>query len=189
MIFMKAIEILVDEHDYILKMIEVAEKILQTDDYTTVNINHVEKIVDFIKNFADKYHHLKEEDILFMEMEKFGMPRDGGPIGMMLHEHNLGRDYIKSAEVGIELFKQGDIGAFIQIQENLLNYGTLLTQHIGKENNILYPMAERMLPGGIGDDMTSQFEQINVNTPNNEYHDKYIKMVEELSGIYLETAP
>ena len=182
---MKAIDILVDEHDYILRMIEIAERILQTDDYTTVDINHVEKIVDFIKNFADKYHHLKEEDILFIEMEKFGMSREGGPIGMMVHEHNIGRDYIKHAEVGLELFKQGDIGAFAQIQENLLNYGELLTQHIGKENNILYPMAERMLPDNVDDDMTNQFELINVNTPENEYHDKYLKMVDELSEIYL----
>lgn len=182
---MKAIEILVDEHDYILKIIEISEKILNTDDYLTVNISHVESIVDFIKNFADKYHHLKEEDILFIEMEKFGMPRQGGPIGVMLHEHDEGRDYVKNAEVGIELFKQGDIGAFVQIQENLLNYGALLTQHIGKENNILYPMAERLLPDHIGDDMTNQFELINVNTPQNEYHDKYIKMVDEFSRIYL----
>lgn len=182
---MKAIEILVDEHDYILKMIEIAQRILQTDDYTTVDINHVDKIVDFIKNFADKYHHLKEEDILFVEMQKFGMPRDGGPIGMMLHEHNLGRDYIKHVEVGLKLFKQGDIGAFAQIQENLLNYGELLTQHIGKENNILYPMAERILPDNVDNDMTNQFELINVNAPQNEYHDKYIKMVDELSEIYL----
>ena len=183
---MKAIEILVDEHDYILTMIEVAERILATDDYTTLDLNHVDKIVDFIKNFADKYHHLKEEDILFVEMGKYGMPRDGGPIGVMLHEHDEGRSYIKSAELGIELFKKGDIGAFIQIQNNLLSYCQLLTQHIGKENNILYPMAERMLPETIVNDIRSQFEQINESTPQNEYHDKYIRMVDEFSKIYLE---
>lgn len=182
---MKAIEILVDEHDYILKMIEISEKILQTNDYETVDLNHVESIVDFIKNFADKYHHLKEEDILFIEMEKHGMPRNGGPIAVMLHDHNEGRDYIKQVELGIELFKQGDIGAFIQIQENLLNYCQLLTQHIAKENNVLYPMAERMLAHNVGQNMTEQFENINQSTPQNEYYDKYIRMVEDFSGIYL----
>jgi len=186
---MKAIDILVDEHDYILKMISIAEEILQTDDYLTVDINHVESIVDFVKNFADKCHHLKEEDILFMEMEKSGMSREDGPIAVMLNEHNEGRVFIKQAQTGIELFKQGYISSFLQIQENLLNYCQLLTQHIGKENNILYPMAERILPVNVGQDMTTQFEHINVSTPQNEYHDKYIKMVEELGEIYLEKAP
>ena len=74
---MKAIEILVKEHDSILKVIEITQTILNTNDPAKVNLNHVDSIIDFIKNFADKYHHLKEEDVLFMEMEKHGMPREG----------------------------------------------------------------------------------------------------------------
>lgn len=182
---MKAIDILVDEHDYILAMIAISEKILETDDYKTVDLNHVESIIDFIKNFADKYHHLKEEDILFVEMEKMGMPRNGGPIAVMLHDHDEGREYIKHVTAGIQQMKEGDSGAFEQVKENLLNYCALLTQHIGKENNVLYPMAERMLPTSVEESMNTQFEKINQTTPQNEYHDKYIKMVETLSEIYL----
>lgn len=76
---MLAIDILVKEHDSILKVIEITQTILNTNDKSTVKLDHVEQIIDFIKNFADKYHHLKEEDVLFMEMEKHGMPREGGP--------------------------------------------------------------------------------------------------------------
>lgn len=182
---MKAIKILVDEHDYILKMIAITENILKSNDSSTVDLNHVESIVDFIKNFADKYHHLKEEDNLFVKMEEFGMPREGGPIGVMINEHNQGRHYIKLAEAGIEGLKKGDTSAYHQIQDNLLNYCELLIQHIGKENNVLYPMAERIFPTNVDTEMTSQFETINTNTPQNEYYDKYIKMVVQLSSIYL----
>jgi len=181
---MKAIEILVKEHDSILKVIEITQKMLNTNDPSKVNLNHIDSIIDFIKNFADKYHHLKEEDVLFMEMEKHGMPREGGPIDVMLHEHDEGRKYIKQAVEAIEQLKAGNTTAFQAIKDNLLNYCTLLTNHIYKENNILYPMAERLLPAGIQSAMSVDFEQANATTNGNEYHDKYLKLVDELSKIY-----
>ena len=92
---MSAIKILVGEHDVILRMIDVTRRLFA--DTTTVNIGHVEQILDFIKNFADKYHHLKEEDVLFVEMEHHGMSRQSGPVGVMLHEHEQGRAYVKHA--------------------------------------------------------------------------------------------
>lgn len=183
---MKAIEILVGEHDSILKMIEITTIILKKEDKTEINIDQIEDIIDFIKNFADKYHHLKEEDVLFMEMEKHGMSRDGGPIAVMLHEHDEGRKYIKQAVEAIEQLKLGDDKAFEQLKENLLNYCTLLTNHIGKENNILYPMAERLLPANVKSAMTEKFEETNLTTINNEYFDKYLKLVDELSAVYLK---
>ena len=181
---MKAIEILVKEHDSILRMIDVTQHLLS--DKSTVNIDHVEQIIDFVKNFADKYHHLKEEDVLFMELEKHGMLREGGPVGVMLSEHDEGRNYIKLASKAVAEYKQGNTNALTDIESNLLNFCTLLTNHIAKENNILYPMAERMLPGIVLDTMSQDFEEANLATTNNEYHDKYLKMVDELSSIYLK---
>jgi len=183
---MNAIEILVKEHDSILKMIEITQTILNSDDESKINLNHLEKIIDFVKNFADKYHHLKEEDVLFMEMEKHGMPREGGPIGVMLHEHDQGRAYIKLVEEGISKLKLGDSLAFKQVKDNLLNYCELLTTHIYKENNILYPMALRFLPSEIMEKMTIDFNEANLSTPNNEYSDKYLQLVNELSTRYLK---
>ena len=175
---MKAINMLVIEHDHILKMIAVTRQLLANK--TTLNIDHVEQIVDFIKNFADKYHHLKEEDVLFMELEKHGMPREGGPVGVMLSEHDEGRNYIKLASKAVAEYKQGNTNALTDIESNLLNFCTLLTNHIAKE------MAERMLPGIVLDTMSQDFEEANLATTNNEYHDKYLKMVDELSSIYLK---
>lgn len=181
---MKAIDILVKEHDSILKMIDVTRKLLA--DKSAVNIDHVEQIIDFVRNFADKYHHLKEEDVLFMELEKHGMPREGGPVGVMLSEHDEGRNYIKQAAKAVTEYKEGNTDALTDIESNLLNFCTLLTNHIAKENNILYPMAERMLPGSILETMSLDFEEANLATANNEYHDKYLKMVDELNNIYLK---
>jgi hemerythrin-like domain-containing protein len=184
---MKAIEILVNEHVSILKMIEITKTMLNNTDTTSeINIEHVEKVIDFIKNFADKYHHLKEEDILFMEMERHGMPRENGPIGVMLIEHDQGRAYIKQAIEAIDKFKLGDISSLPQIRKNLLNYCSLLTDHIYKEDHILYPMAENFIPENILKTMAEDFEESNTTTMNNEYFDKYLKLVDEFSLIYLK---
>ena len=182
---MNAIDILVKEHDSILKMIDVTRSIL-AGNKTDMNIEHVEKVIDFIKNFADKYHHLKEEDVLFIEMEKHGMSREFGPIAVMLADHDEGRGYIQLAVEGIEKLKNGEDAAYDQIKHNLLNYCELLSGHIAKENNILYPMAEQMLPATVGLQMSTSFEETNASTINNEYFDKYLKLVDEMSAIYLK---
>jgi hemerythrin-like domain-containing protein len=121
-----------------------------------------------------------------MELEKHGMPREGGPVGVMLSEHDEGRNYIKQAIDAVTEYKQGNADALIDIESNLLNFCTLLTNHIYKEDNILYPMAERMLPVSILETMSLDFEEANLATTNNEYHDKYLKMLDELSSIYLK---
>ena len=182
---MTAIEILVKEHDSILQMIEITQTILNKNDETKVNLQHVEEIIDFVQNFADKYHHLKEEDVLFMEMEKHGMSTESGPIAVMLSEHDKGRIFIKQALDAVGRLKFGDNRAFEELKLNLLNYCVLLTNHIAKENNILYPMAQRILPSNVVLAMTKQFETTNSSTVENEYFDKYLKRVDELSAIYL----
>lgn len=183
---MEAIEILVKEHDSILKVIEITEKILGNNNSRDVNINHVENIIDFIQNFADKYHHLKEEDVLFMEMGRNGMSKESGPISVMLAEHNEGRNYVQNALKAVEKYKAGDADSFEQIKDQLLNYCELLTNHIYKENNILYPMAERLLPDNLKVEIAEEFENSQKSTLNNEYFDKYMKLVEDYSELYLK---
>ncbi|MFZ4583384.1 MAG: hemerythrin domain-containing protein, partial [Paludibacter sp.] len=95
-------------------------------------------------------------------------------------------NYIKLAAKAVAEYKQGNTAALTEIESNLLNFCILLINHIAKENNILYPMAERMLPESVLDSMSLDFVEANLATTNNEYHDKYLKMVDELSSIYLK---
>lgn len=182
---MNAIELLVNEHDSILKMIQVTKTMLDSSRNTPLRVDHLEQVVDFIKNFADKYHHLKEEDVLFVEMESHGMSRENGPIAVMLHEHNQGRAYIAKAVEAIELYKTGDQTSLEVIKVNLLNYCDLLTNHINKENTILYPMAERILPKQLVESMSRDFESSIATTQNNEYVEVYLKRVDEFVRLYL----
>jgi hemerythrin-like domain-containing protein len=103
----------------------------------------------------------------------------------MLHEHNQGRDYIRNASESLALYEAGDVTAVADLRFNLLSYAELLTNHIQKENRILYPMAEKLLPVQVIDTMTQNFVLANATTLNNEYNEKYLKMVTKLSLKYL----
>ena len=98
----------------------------------------IKRFLDFTKNFSEP-HHKKEEDVLFPALEKKGMPNEGGPIGMMLFEHNTKRDYIKKMEKGLE---ENDAAS---IKTNSQAVISLMREHIFKEDNILYPCAKDFL--------------------------------------------
>jgi len=92
-------------------------------------------IIDFFRTFVDKCHHGKEEQHLFPALERHGVPRDGGPLGVMLLEHEHGRALLRAMSQG------GDRA----VAEAIGGYVTLLRAHIDKENGVLFPMSEQIL--------------------------------------------
>lgn len=112
------------------------------------------KAVDFIKNYADKFHHAKEEDILFCELNKDGVLEHCNPIGQMLHEHDLGRGFVKGMTEALE---SGDKKKLV---ESARGYGELLQEHIFKEDNILYPMADEALDEIVQTKILEKFAKI-----------------------------
>jgi len=110
---MKATEELRKEHSAIEVMLGILEEIsARLESGAKVDPDHLERILEFIRIFADKCHHGKEEDFLFPAMEKAGIPREGGgPIGCMLSEHDMGRERVKGMTEALARFRGGDSGA------------------------------------------------------------------------------
>src|SRR5512145_466392 len=104
------------------------------------------RFLTFIRDYADTLHHGKEEQILFVAMIEAGFPREGGPIAVMLQEHDIGREYVATllglAGTRIEWTPEDRE----EIQLAARSYAELLRAHIRKEDEILYPMAEQRLP-------------------------------------------
>src|SRR3990170_3451804 len=134
---MVATEALKNDHrliEKVLHVLEVASK--KIDQGGEVPVDVLKKATDFIRNFADSSHHGKEENILFKSMEEKGFPREGGPIGVMLMEHDEGRRYVRGLVEGIEKYAAGDTDAKKSIAENARNFAGLLAPHIQKEKKI-----------------------------------------------------
>jgi hemerythrin-like domain-containing protein len=146
----------------------------------TVPAAELTDILDFLKIFADKCHHGKEEDILFPALEAAGMPREGGPIGVMLHEHTLGRGLIRDMDAALA----GSAGprAFVA---PALDYIELLTQHIAKENNVLFPMAERLLGAPALTAMHEAFERLEEERIGPGRHEAFHRLLDALAAEYL----
>lgn len=167
---------LVDEHKLILRMIALLERNApRTAVGTYSNWQFYLDGVDFIRNFADRFHHAKEEDVLFEALVTNGMPRQNSPIAAMLMEHDQGRAYVKAVETAAGQALSGTPGQGGIIAENALAYAELLRGHIAKEDDILYPLAERVIPDTMRDaiiagytaaeaktaaDFTARYEQL-----------------------------
>ena len=174
---MKASEILSEEHKNILIMLEVLKKKaigLQNENPATPE--ELMKLIDFLRFYADAYHHGKEEDILFPKYEEAGVPARPGPIGVMLDEHVLNRTYIKGMIEAVEGMKSGK-DSRIKFIQNAQNYYEVLQNHIHKEDNILYPM---------GDSHLSENEQAQLSEKFNEFEEKRNDHVPKLKEV-LET--
>jgi len=170
-------KVMVDEHKLILRMITLVEKntgLLEQGKFR--NWQFYLDAVDFIRNYADRFHHAKEEDVLFVELIKNGMPEKQSPIEAMHMEHDQGRAFVRAIEEAAQKALDGETGQAAIIAENAKGYAALLRGHIEKEDDILYPLAERVLPEEVRARMLDAYAQAEAKTP--ELEEKYLKLVE-----------
>jgi hemerythrin-like domain-containing protein len=182
---MKPTEILVTEHDAVLLALEILNKIANRLAGGAVDAHgDLDQLIDFFRGFVDRCHHGKEEDVLFPELEKRGVPREGGPIGVMLAEHDTGRRYVREISEALARLRGGDGSAAGDIQKNSSGYRDLLREHIDKENNVLYPMADRLLSKLDAAKMMERFEEIERDRVGVGKHEAYHDMLHRLKKIY-----
>ncbi len=170
-----------EDHVHILRLIDVMEHITS---HGVSDIDHIETIVEIIKNFADGLHHAKEENLFFPFLATKGFSPQQGPVAVMLHEHVLGRNYVKGISDNIESLKKGDKSALKGIHLNMNGYAELLRNHIGKENNILFRMADKVLSEAENNQLLYRFGEAEKDHPSSAGPKEYIKMIEDLTSFY-----
>jgi len=144
-----------NDHVHILRLIEVME---QLSTLQQPNVDHLEEVIYLIKNFADVFHHAKEENMFFPFLIEKGFSANQGPVAVMLSEHVEGRNFVKGIESNILLYKKGSDYSLLAIKENMMGYINLLRNHIAKENNVLFPMASRILTPDDNDSLLKRFK-------------------------------
>lgn len=179
----KTTAMLVEEHHIILKALDCLEKLAEEAQTQKKLVkNKAESLLDFIRNFADHCHHGKEEDILFGIMEDSGIPREGGPIGCMLSEHEMGRNLVKAMSSALENATQGDDVALKTFCEAADHFILLLRGHITKENNVLFMLAEQAIPEPQKQKIQEAFALF--NQQHQSCYRRYFAMIKELCEHY-----
>ena len=137
--------VLRDEHQRILDVADALEGLLADPD--GADFRRLEKCIRFIRLFADACHHGKEEDLLFPALQEQGLPRDSGPIAVMLHEHRLGRRFASTMADNVDAARAGDTEAWSRLERAGRDYVGLIRGHILKEDNVLFGMADQLVAG------------------------------------------
>ena len=184
---MEATDILMEEHrviERVLAALETAASRLRSGEAISPAI--FLQAAEFIKGFADGCHHKKEEGVLFPAMRAVGVTGEGGPIGVMLAEHHEGRELTSSMRAAAERLASGDADARAELARSALNYVALLRQHITKEENVLFPMAEQVLKGPAQVEVSEAFERVEREETGEGVHERFLELATSIERLVAE---
>ena len=154
------IQMLVHEHEVITKVVAGLGKIAQDlNSGSRVDPDTLKAIVRFMREFADRCHHAKEEDLLFPAMERKGVPESGCPLGGLRHEHAQGRALVTTLSDAVDRYAADGARDGREIVEIAGKIDALYTNHIWKENEMVFPMAARLFSDTEQDRLYEQFEK------------------------------
>lgn len=175
----KATQDLRKEHDAVLYVLQLMDKMmLQDSKESDVMLLYYDEVLYFLKTFVDKCHHGKEENFLFKELHSKGIQNDGGPIGVMLQEHALGRSYIAQMS---ETLEAKNVDGFNGVAAN---YCDLLRNHIEKEDRILFTLADQMIDEAGQEQLFEEFEQFEENVIGNGLHEKLHTRIDKWADVF-----
>lgn len=174
------------EHELVLLVVEAAEREAESLRVGEVHPASIEQIVEFTRGFTDGCHHAKEEQVLFPWLRQKpltpGIPASPSDMVMvMLSEHETGRQAIRTIVENLPAVAI-DEQARASVAENLALYAQLLRVHIKKENDVLFPLADRLLDEEEGQRMAAEFERVEEERAGGVTHEQYRRLAEELAS-------
>jgi hemerythrin-like domain-containing protein len=182
---MNCTEELVEEHKPIKTMLWVLSEICsKLEAREQVEPEKLEKMVEFIRMFADKCHHGKEEDVLFPVMSELHDPVADKLVSILLKEHVKGRSYVAKMAKSIESYKNGRDASTKTIAKNGRSYVTLLTGHIPKEDNVTFPLANAMVSEIKQKKILEDYKRIEKERIGEGGHERLLGILEELKCVY-----
>jgi len=174
-----ATEILKSEHDVILVVLDCLEKIAgDASAGGGLDVLSAQEVIEVLGTFADRCHHGKEEGALFPMLVAKGLPRDVGPVAVMLGEHEQGRAEI----AGMRAALADGPAATERFVAHARGYVELLRDHIAKENGVLFPMADGMLDAGEQAELLAAFEHVETDDLGSGVHERLLALVDRLAA-------
>lgn len=183
---MDGIVLMVDEHKNIKRMLKIIRKAsIGIINGKEIDYKDFEMMIDFVRNYADKHHHGKEEQFLFNRMiDEIGGPAEKLVKYGMLVEHDFGRLYMMELEEALSKVKAGDDEAKVDVIANAVGYANLLNRHIDKEDNVVYTFAKRELSKETLDEINVECDEFEKEKDEAGVQNKYIEILELLEQKY-----
>jgi len=171
---------LIAEHELIERSMAVLKTCLDNFDQAVSQHFQMQRALDFLLAFGDTMHNRKEEKILFPLMIQRGLPAEGGPIGVMLMEHESERSMMQRLLVQLTGLATAPEETRQDFRRQGLDYLKIRAEHIWKENDILYPMGRKVLTPEDETKLLDEFIAIDTRTYGDQARDHYRQMVEEV---------
>ncbi|MDJ0522511.1 MAG: hemerythrin domain-containing protein [Planctomycetota bacterium] len=165
-------EVLEHEHRLISQVLEALEKAVDRE----MPADFYKRAVEFIEVYATRYHHAKEEDILYRYLMDHGMPRDYGPLGIVLEEHDYGDEYVERMRTQLA---DGDLPGVV---ETVREWVVLLKRHVETEEDLLLPMGRAMLTEEEIGEVAARFDEVPPPEPSLEHWEELGRGLESEVG-------
>jgi hemerythrin-like domain-containing protein len=177
-----AIARLKSDHRVIEGVLESVETMADEITQGHVPVEALKRAVEFSQTFVDRCHHGKKELCLFPCLEKRGIPREGGPIGVMLHEHEVGRDLVKRIQDALGEYERERTDGN-ELRRLCLEYAAHLRRHISKEEYMLILMGETVMNREDHRGSTSCYERTVEERIGKRKHQEMLRLAEEMGSL------
>lgn len=186
---MQPIDRLMSEHREIERVATCLMRMaLRARDEHALELTDALDAITFLREFADRAHHGKEEQFLFPALERQGMPRDHGPTSVMRAEHDMGRGHLRGMAETVTHAAASASPERDRFVGHALDFVTLIREHIEKEDQVLFPMADRMLDDAARAQLAAEFAQVDGRDIGPEAYVRLGAMADRLCERYKVTA-
>ncbi len=180
---MQPLETLKNEHGLIRQYLnDLEQAALTMKNGGRVPREFFDKALIFARNFADDYHHIKEEHMLFVRVAQKQQGKYDGQIEALRHQHETGRNHIAAIGAALDGYAAGNPVKADEILRNLLDYVPLLRDHIHTENHLFFPMAQEQLTEDELAQLQVEFDRAREKA-GSEVFETYQKIVTDMGSI------
>jgi DUF438 domain-containing protein len=173
-------EILMKDHEMTERVFAAAEKAFAEAADPSPGL--VANLREYLVTYVDRCHNQKEERALFPLLAQRGIPSEGGPVAVMLAEHGQARELVDRIDVAAKAFLGGDRARLGELKEVFAAYAALNKPHYWKENDILYPLANRVLTEEDAAQLVDEIDEIEQELGPGA-RERYWKLAEEIVSL------
>ena len=161
---MPVLDHLTSEHRLILAGLACLESQAQRClDGGQLELDAVQELMAFLREFVRGCHHVKEEEVLFPGLEALGFERDGGPVGMLCYEHEAFNQAFERIEKALPAAEIGDPWSLSAWARQVDAFVSMARGHISKEEDVLFPMARTRSPQTLFQSMLMDVERLEID--------------------------